>query len=361
MAFLCISLNNSSVNAVHILDGELKEIDKYTVNHSNAKSILKEFPEKIQELRNRYNLEKTDSNIRVRIFLNNDKEQFVMYKKHIVVFKSLLKNIEFLKYAVTYDSTLFSKYEREVISNDDSKIEDIISCIKKYLLNIDEDEYYQIVRKLCNQYINYIEDSEEENYPTIDEIYMNYIEKAKTASAVPEQTIEIKKDKEPNPFAVFEHPNFFKTYGKALNKQKPIFILGGKLTQESKTEYKELIENTRKCFSNPIYNPFNANVSASFDNDMINIYLNSLLVIVNGNEYNENLASKIELASNMNITILILVNDDNMKEVFSNKFGLKETIIIKSYLYDSYKSKKEFSDIMVGLYINEYKKIKVAQ
>ena len=145
MAFLCISLNNSSVNAVHILDGELNDIDKYTTNHKNAKSILKEFPEKIQELKNRYNLENTESNIRVRIFLSNDKEQFVMYKKHVVVFKLLLKNIDFLKYAVMYDNTIFSKNERDTILDDDSSLEVILGSIKNYLSNIEEKEYYEIV------------------------------------------------------------------------------------------------------------------------------------------------------------------------------------------------------------------------
>ena len=57
MAYLCISLNNSSVNTIHILDGELVDIDKYTIKYNNAKEILKEFPDKVQELNNRFNLD----------------------------------------------------------------------------------------------------------------------------------------------------------------------------------------------------------------------------------------------------------------------------------------------------------------
>ena len=100
MAFLCISLNNSSVNVVHILDGELLDIDKYTGGYNNANEILREFPEKVKELNNRFNLDRDESDIKVRIFLSNDKEQFVMYKRHIVAFKYLMRKRKFLRYAV---------------------------------------------------------------------------------------------------------------------------------------------------------------------------------------------------------------------------------------------------------------------
>ena len=197
--------------------------------------------------------------------------------------------------------------------------------------------------------------------PTIDELYLNYIEKLKEGDTTSFEPVEAKKEKILNPFAVFEHPNFSKIYGKALNKEKPIFILGGKMTEDSKLEYKELYDNTSRCFSNPIYYPFNTNVSGTFNDSSSNIYLNSLLVIVNGNDYNESLAHKIQMASSMNITVLILVKEDSLKELFQNKFGLNDTVLIKKYTYNDKKSQKEFADIMVGLYINEYKKIKVAQ
>ena len=352
MAFLCISLDNSSVNAVHILDGDLTTIDKYTIRHNSYKSILKEYPEKIAELKDRYNLDGEDINIKVRIFLPNDKEQFILFHKHLIAFKYVIKNRKFLEYAISYDNGLFNKNICDMIDDESIPTNLVYSEVYNYLKGIDEEKYYKIIRDICCQYINYKEDNEDdESILSIDEIYKNYIDN-KQESMSNTSTTEF------NPFAVFEHPNFFKIYGSSIDLNKPIFILGDKKDKNAKEEYAEIYENTKKCFHNKIYYPLNADVFVPIDAEFKDIYSNSLVVIVCANGYSQELLKKIYYASKKDITVLVLTSDNDLKEKYESVFGGIDTIVIKEYEYGNYKSMKEFADIMVGLYINEYKKNK---
>lgn len=360
MAFLCISLNNSSVDNIHLLDGELIEIDKYTTKYDTSKALLKEYPEKIDEFKHIYNLDNEECDIRVRIFLANDKEQFVMYRKHLVAFKVIIKNRSFLKYALSYDGNLFSKQERDLLNDDKLSDMECYNVIKNFISNIEEDEYYALVRRLCYQYNNFIEDYLDEGYPTIDEIFKDYIIRLKQNKlSQTSKIMPIKSNIQQNPFAVFEHPNFFKKYGCAISKDKPIFILGGKINDATRSEYKELYNNCISCFENPIYYPLNADVSRPITLEYASVFDNALLIVVNGNECNRDLEMKIKRAGAKGITVLILVNDEALLPVFDNHFSAYDTIIIKKYNYNDFSSKKDFADIAVGLYINFYKKQKV--
>ena len=357
MAFLCISLNNSSVDTVHLIDSDLIDIDKFTVNFNSAKDIINEFPNKIDELNERYNLENVNSDIKVRIFLPNDKEQFVMYKKHLVAFKMVIKDREFLRYVA--ENNIFSnKRIKDLILDDETSEQELFYKLRNYLAEMDETEYYVIVRKIIEEYLNYFEDYED--VPSIDDIYTNYISKLKEAKL--EKTSELinvnKISKKKNAFAIFDHPNFSKVYGQVINPGKPIFILGGKMSDNSKIEYKELYDNCKKCFSNPVYYPLNADVSSPINNEFLNIYDDSLLVVVNGNGCDKELLQKIKYASLKSILVLILTRKDNNKEIFKKYFGTSENVIIKDYLFNDFESQKEFADIMVGFYINKYKLLK---
>ena len=226
------------------------------------------------------------------------------------------------------------------------------SEVYNYLKGIDEEKYYKIIRDICCQYINYKEDNEDdESILSIDEIYKNYIDN-KQESMSNTSTTEF------NPFAVFEHPNFFKIYGSSIDLNKPIFILGDKKDKNAKEEYAEIYENTKKCFHNKIYYPLNADVFVPIDAEFKDIYSNSLVVIVCANGYSQELLKKIYYASKKDITVLVLTSDNDLKEKYESVFGGIDTIVIKEYEYGNYKSMKEFADIMVGLYINEYKKNK---
>lgn len=357
MAFLCISLDSSSVNAVHIIDGDLIDIDKYTIMHNNAQEILKEFPEKIEELNNIYNLEDTTSNIRVRIFLPNDKEQFVMYKKHLAVFNLILQNRTFLEYSIDCDPNLFDRKIKKLIETKSVEDSFLYSSIKTMIEEIDKINYISLVRKVCEHYLNYIEDNEEEKIMNIDDLYRYYLQKIKQGKLEKSNDIvNLKKSKSKvSPFAVFEHPNFFKVYGKSISPGKPIFILGGLITENTKAEYKELYENCKKCFSNPVYYPFNANVSSPLNEEFVKIYSDSLIIVVNGNGLDENLLNKIAYACRKNITVLILVSNEEIKAKFNYYFNKYDTVIIKDYIYNDYESQKEFANIMVGFYIKQHK------
>ena len=353
MAFLCISLDNSSINGVHIIDGELEAIDKYTIRHNTAKGILKEFPEKIEELRERYNIDSENTDIKLRIFLPNDKEQFVLYHKYLIIFKIVIKDRKFLRYAVSYDNGLFNKNIKDMIEDDSVPSNLVLSEVYNYIKGIDEKDYLKLIRSICEQYINYKEDNEEdESILTIDEIYNNYIEN-KQDNMSNTQTTEF------NPFAVFEHPNFFKIYGDSIDINRPIFIIGAKSVEEAQDEYTEIYENTKKCFHNEIYYPLNANLNIPLDDSFKSVYDKSLLVIVDANGYDEEIINKIKYASEKDITVLILVNDDGIKDAYEKYFVNNDTIIIKKHIFNNHKYKKEFADIMVGLYINEYKKKKM--
>ena len=260
-----------------------------------------------------------------------------------------------------YDSSIFSKMVAEIINSE--KLEDtlVLDKLGALVSNYDEDKLYVTIRKICEQYNNYLEDTEDENNPTIEDIYKTYLSHVKPSRLIKQtKNLTVKEEKKPNsPFAVFEHPNFFKVYGGAIKKDKPIFILGDKLDNDYKYQYKELYDNCKKCFSNQVYCPLNYDLMGPVDDDFKEVYDNALLVIINGNGYNRNLIDKINLSIKNNITILILVSNDEMKE-FYNKYYSKfsDNVIIKDYQYDDFNSKKQFADIMAGLYINEYKKLK---
>ncbi len=361
MAFLCISLNNSSVDNIHLIDGELLDIDKCTIKYDTPKALLKEYPEKIDEFKHIYNLDDENNDIRVRIFLADDKERFVMYRKHLIAFRTIIKNRAFLKYALMYEKNLFSKQERDLLNDEDITDIDCYNMIKKFIVNMDEDSYYTLIRQLCYQYNNFIEDYSELNYPTVDMLFKDYIIRLKENKLSQTSQIEpIKSTNQRSPFAVFEHPNFSKTYGQAIDKDKPIFILGGKVSDASSDEYSELYDNCVRCFTNPVYYPFNADVTRPLDDEYISVYNNALLVVVNGNECTHDLELKIRQASVNGITVLILVSDDEWLSLFNNKFASNDMVIVKKYNYRDFNSKKEFADIAVGLYINAYKKQRVA-
>lgn len=356
MAYLCISLNNSSVNTVHVMDGELIDIDNFTINYNNVHEILKEFPEKIEELNNIYNIEDNDSNIELRIFLSNDKEQFVMYRKYLIIFKLLLRDIKFLRYAISYDSTIFDKDISEMINDQSKNFSEIYEYLKSVLVNLTKEKYLKLIRKLCEQYDIYVEDYEEENIPTIHKLYNNYIELVKQKKLEKTSEMPLINDTKKNPFVVFEHPNFFKLYGKSIDKEKPVFIIG---SSKLENEYKEITEDCSKCFQNPIY----YSIDNQVDDKFIKIFSNSLIVIVNGNSYNESLINKMLFACKNNITLFILSNDDNLINYYNNIFNKYDTVIIKKYISDDYDSKKQFADIIMGFYIKQYKnsKIKVGE
>lgn len=356
MAFLCISLNNSSVDTLHLMDGELRDIDKYTTTYSGAKEILNNFPDKVEELKDIYNLDSDKLNIMVRIFLANDKEQIVLYNRHLTVFKIIIKDINFLRYIVNYEPNLFNKELKNIILDEQIAKELVSKTISKYISSLSDDEYYDVLRKVCNEYMNYIEDETEEQLPSMDEIYTAYLEKTSTENInIPN---EPKEKSQKSPFAVFEHPNFFKKYGSAIDSTKPIFILGSMFDENSKLEYKYIENNLKKCFFNPLYSPFNFNISFPLNDKFKEVYSTSILVVVNANGYDENLCSKIEYASTCGITIIILVNNDQIKDLYLRKFANNDTILIMDYIFNNYDSDCEFARIMVGIYIKKYKELK---
>lgn len=356
MAFLCISLNGSRVNTVHLIDGDVLEIDKYTTKYDTAKSLLKEYPDKIDELNNRYHLDGAAQDIKVRIFLSNDKEQFVMYRKHLIAFKVIIKNRSFLRYVVGFDNTIFKKKQKEIIMNENIDNDDAFRMIKSLIEEMTEDEYYNLVRSICVHYDNYLEDDPNSKNLTIDGIYKKYLAHLKEweLSKTSEIIVVKNKAKPINPFAVFEHPNFFKKYGTCIDNSRPIFILGGKMNESMKHDYEELYNNCKKCFRNPIYSPLNANVACPLNEEFASFFDTSLLVIVNGNDFNKDLDKKIDRASSKGITVLILTEEN--EEFFNSKYSNNDMVVVKNYEFNDVKSQKIFADLAAGLYINEYKK-----
>lgn len=359
MAFLCISLNSSSVDTIHLMDGELHDIDKYTIECSGAKEILNNFPDKIEELKNIYNLEGDTSSIRVRIFLPNDKEQIVLYSRHLIVFKIIIKDRKFLQYVVNYEPNLFDKEIKKIVLNDQLPDEYIAKSISSYISELSDDDYLDMLRKICNEYINYIEDEPDEQLPTMDEIYASYLEKTSSnINLKVSLSTQREKQTKKSAFAVFEHPNFFKKYGHAIDTDKPIFLLGAKIDDESKIEYKDINDNLKKCFKNKIYSPFNIDIACPITDEFKQVVSNSLLLVVNANGCNENLFSKIEYASYEGIAVIILVSDIQMKNIYTQHFGDDDNILIMDYKINDYASKCEFARIMTGIYIKKYNELK---
>ena len=381
MAFLCISLNNSSVNAIHLMDGELTDIDKYTVKFETAKGVLKEYPDKIKEFNHTYDIENTpDYDLKLRIFMPDDKERFVMYKKHLIAFRLIIKNRSFLRYALTDEPNLLDKEFFDAIMDDAVSDTIINENLKKVVKNFTDEEYFTFVRKICDQYSNYLEDFPNDDLPTIDSLYHSYVQKLKAKKKVskisePLPKLEVPKvdnakvetpsanalpqEEKPtnNPFLLFEHPNFFKKYGRAINPKKPVFLFGGIVNREYHNDYIELYNNCRRCFKNPIYYPYNANVSLPLTEEFKKIYVNSAFVLVYANDYNADLEAKINYASLNGITVLVLTTDEVIETMYKELFKDRDTVIIRPYHFKTYESAKMFADIIAGLYISAYKKM----
>ena len=358
MAFLCISLNNSSVNTIHLLDGDLCDIDRYTANFETAKDILKEYPEKIEEFNNIYEIKSDgDTDIKIRLFLPNDKERFVMYKKHLVAFNVIIKNRNFMMYALNYDKNLIDKKYRNFVSSKTATDKEVYDLLKKIIGNLSTNDYYDFVRRICHQYGNYAEDYRDQKLPSVDTIYHHYMDKLKSevqpVKKVRAQRREVQTKHDP--FAVFEHPNFFKKFGSTIDCKKPVFILGGQPNDRNRDMYTEIYNNCKKCFQNPIYYPLNANVFLPLTPEFVSIYDQSIFIIVIGSEFNHDLETKINRAIEKGITTLILTNNESLNQIYKAHFSDIDTIVICNYETGSYDSQKQFADIVTGFYLNAYK------
>ena len=350
MAYLCISLNNSSVNTIHILDGELVDIDKYSIKYNNAREILKEFPEKIQELNNRFNLDNNLSDLKLRIFLPNDKEQFVMYKKHFISFKYLIQQVDFIKYTIENDNSLFNKEFKEALENDASNLNLIM---KNYIEKLNENELYTLVRKICEQYDNYLEDYSDNNNLSFDEIASKFSNSKNVINNKKKES----KNTQLSPFAVFEHPKFFKVYGNSIDKNKNILILGADSLDDN--VYKELYVTCKKCFSNNILCPLNADIIKPIDNELADLMDNTLIAISYIKDTDKELLKKINYLSSKNITVLLLCNNTKLLKAYTEFYKNNlDNIIIKEYKYNDFDTLKMIADILAGFYINNYKKNK---
>ena len=352
MAYLCISLNNSSVNTIHILDGELVDIDKYTIKYNNAKEILKEFPDKVQELNNRFNLDNNLSDIKLRIFLANDKEQFVMYKKHYISFKYLIQQVNFINYIIENDNTIFNKEFKE-----DVNAENINIKLKGYIDKLSENELYSLIRKICEQYENYLEDYSSSKNLSFDDIASKYSTLVKS-NTIEQKRVENNTVEEPkSPFAVFEHPKFFKVYGTAMNKTKNVLILGS--DKDDDNIYKELYATCKKCFENKIICPLNSNITNPLDNDLAELMDNSLIALSYIKNTDKELLKKINYLTSNNITVVLLCDNEKLFKAYT-KFYKDNTdnIIIKKYKYNDFDTLKMIADIFAGFYINNYKNSK---
>ncbi len=107
MAFLTISSDSSGIEGVKLMEGEVWQIDRYTISFRDSFEIRRKNERLFQAFQKRYP-QSGDGN--VSLLVPNRKEYkkwTVLYEKHFIAFKKILNDENFLDY---YDSLEQSKH-----------------------------------------------------------------------------------------------------------------------------------------------------------------------------------------------------------------------------------------------------------
>lgn len=397
MAFLCISNGRSSTEIVKLIEGELYEIDKETIKFFDSDHIREKYKSKLKTFNDEY---PNATSASIRIFDDENESENglnVLYKKHLIAFKEIIKNEEFMKYLCRveyakekdmektgkYQKIYIDEYQRKGIlfKGFSSSVKDLLRNIKAHDKRKDGAKnggkrYFDFIRYVLTKYDFYI-NKHNPKLPTINEIYKNHIsilenaklqknEEEREISEIIEYELETSSAEriitetdfidvngyqemmypEESPYLFFESPNFDRYYYRFFENSH-ISILGD---SREKEDYEKWYSISERCFTGDICClalAKNYNLYTEFDNSILNIFCCM--------EKNKDL-ERIIAKSVINKALTIVISSDiELLELYSQKYQDIRTIHYKED--DKEVSERELVEIFIRLYNDEYRKV----
>lgn len=187
MAYLCISKNRSSSDVILLQEGEVFEIDKYTTKFLDSEALRKRNKKQTKEYNETYPEGKRGG---IRLFVPTGDELIeypVLYKKHVIAFREIIKNYQFMAhYSEIKRNQEYYAYKERTGNNRGNHETDLLTRIMKqknptsvseyirYLKWLDENNckvkgggrrYYEFIRGIIHNYNKYLE-----THPTLPDV-----------------------------------------------------------------------------------------------------------------------------------------------------------------------------------------------
>lgn len=189
MAFLCIASGRSSTDVVKLKEGEVWEIDQYTMRLEDSSVVRDKNAKLLAQFQKMYPHSGTGA---VRLFKPSHKvegswsEWIVLYKKHYIAFQKILTNQMFMQYYARTSQRYFSPYDRKQISYYPRYLKTHMGRYCKELKRRDKEKtgknggplYYGFIRETIYQYMQYC-NSISPLSPSIDTLYEKHLQQEK--------------------------------------------------------------------------------------------------------------------------------------------------------------------------------------
>ncbi len=382
MAFLMISSGNSYIDAVLLKEGEVWQIDKYTLGLEDSNEVRKKNAQKMKQFEAEHPFSGRGA---VRLFQSIEgeevKEWMVLYHKHAVVFPTLIKNPQFMAFMVKRSREFFAPYDYSVLTYRPKEVARHMGHYCHNLKIADEKEtgekkgrrYYKFLREVIfqyTQYCKYYSDS------SIDDIYASLKAKQdakkkgpqKVAKTLPKKVTYIptpetrivptfepiewldpdqslydemdREEIEPSPLTLFlGAPDFERYYGDIFS-QDFLFLFGN--SKEERSEYEKWYAILEEAFPGHICIPQigkGAKYAQNFDMAKIVIFLV---------EESEKAVEKAMVEALMNqAKVVIIAKRDSLVAYYQKKFP--KAVVLKED--EEFTSK--FADFMIDAYNEE--------
>ena len=191
MSFLAISNGNSSTDLIKIKEGEVWQIDKYTMTFQNSDEIRTKNAAAYRLFLERYPSGRRGA---IRLFkpsshhIGEYHEWTVLYKKHYVAFAKIIQDVSFMRMLVRRSNSFFSRYDYHEITYHPERLKVHMNRYCQNLKKKDQEEtnekgggknFYTFMREVLYQYTEY--QKQYPGCPSIDTIYQQVMEeKAKS-------------------------------------------------------------------------------------------------------------------------------------------------------------------------------------
>lgn len=397
MFFLCISNGRSSTEVIKLIEGELYEIDKETIKFFDSDHIREKHKRELKAFNETY----PDAfSAAIRIF--DDEKEIenglnVLYKKHLIAFKEIIKNEEFMKHLCRFEyakgkdmertgksqKIYMDKYEtgRILFNNFNNSIEMLLRNIRAQDKDRDGvknggQRYYDFMRYVLNKYNDYI-NKHNSKLPTINDLYKKHLsvlenaklqkeeeervifeitsyeyEQAKPRDVITETDfIDVKGyqemlDPEVSPYSFFESPDFDRYYYRFF-EDAHVYIMGD---CREKEDYYDWYSISERCFDGDICCPI---LGKGYD--LINEFDNSTINIFCCNERSRDVERSIVRSTVNKAPTIVISSDIELLELYKQNYPDIKTI--HHSVEEKDVSERELVEVFIKLYNDEYKKV----
>ncbi len=384
VAYVGISSGNSSVDIIKLKEGDVWEVDKYTMQFEDSQDLRKHNKKAMEEFKRKY----PQSGIgAVRLFKSARKdsktlkEWVVFYKKHLMAFPKIIQNPTFMAEVVRYSSSYFAPFDKRILLHEPKKVKRHMGSYCMRLKKNDKSlgiqkgygpKYLTFVREMIYQYGEFLKRHPEQE--TIDQIYENMQSTKKSyrlmhsqpevvtfepdTKSVIEHPIEIDPD-----YEIFDertsveleedrlrefvmHPHFSRHYEELLD-QYHLFLIGNRMEDvEDENFYREMLQLLEDTFYGNICCPNLFYHSA----DMAN-FNQANIVICYVHTPDRELEKQIMTALTNKANVAIFLKNLKLQNLYEKKFPEAKIIPVgEEYAATSL---DQFSDFMISIYNQE--------